>query len=241
VSGQNNRVSLVLPRELYNDLGGVVNGYGFAIATKTNGTLWSWGRAYDGETGQGDTTLRSSPTQVGSLTNWLSIAAGGYHSVVVKTDGTMWTWGENDLGQLGLGTSGAYTGFSSPKQVGALTTWKTPSAGEKQNQVIKIDGTLWAWGDNADGQLGNGAQFNVSSPAQTGSLNTWLKVGAGKDFSLATKTDGTLWAWGLGGNGALGDNSNVNKSSPIQVGALTTWENLPKMTFAISGLATTKG
>ena len=153
----------------------------------------------------------------------------------------MWTWGENDVGQLGLGTSGAVYTENSPVQVGALTTWKTPSAGKKQNQVIKIDGTLWHWGEGSNGQLGNGYTFNVSSPAQTGSLATWLKVGAAEDFSLSIKTDGTLWSWGLGGTGSLGDNSAVSKSSPIQVGALTTWENLPKMTLTVSGLATTKG
>jgi alpha-tubulin suppressor-like RCC1 family protein len=101
-------------------------GYGHNLAIKTDGTLWSWGRNTKGELGLGDTTNRSSPVQIGALTTWLSIAAGGYASMTIKTDGTLWSWGGNSYGQLGQGNT---TNRSSPVQIGALTNWQKVSAG----------------------------------------------------------------------------------------------------------------
>jgi alpha-tubulin suppressor-like RCC1 family protein len=99
---------------------------GGAIAIKTDGTMWSWGDNGYGRLGLGDTTNRSSPVQIGALTTWLSITAGGYHMAAIKTNGTLWTWGFNQSGGLGLGNT---TGVSSPVQIGALTNWLQISAG----------------------------------------------------------------------------------------------------------------
>ena len=98
----------------------------FTIATKTDGTLWSWGYNPYGQLGLGNVTYYSSPKQVGVLTNWSSIASGGFHSLATKTDGTLWSWGRNIWGQLGLGNT---TNYSSPKQVGALTAWVSIAGG----------------------------------------------------------------------------------------------------------------
>lgn len=92
--------------------------------------LWSWGRNYKGVLGLGDTTNRSSPVQVGSISDWLSLAAGKYHMTAIKTDNTLWSFGQNSSGQLGLGDS---TDRSSPTQIGALTSWLNVSSG---NQFI---------------------------------------------------------------------------------------------------------
>ena len=89
------------------------------VAVKTDGTLWAWGST-TGQLGDGTTTDRSSPVQVGTATNWASVAAGNDHTVAVKTDGTLWAWGDNDSGQLGDGTT---TNRSSPVQVGTATNW----------------------------------------------------------------------------------------------------------------------
>jgi alpha-tubulin suppressor-like RCC1 family protein len=95
------------------------------LALKTNSTLWSWGDNSSGQLGQGNTTNYSSPKQVGALTDWLLIAANGYFSgYALKTNGTLWSWGGNGSGQLGLGNR---TSYSSPKQVGSLTTWSNIS------------------------------------------------------------------------------------------------------------------
>jgi alpha-tubulin suppressor-like RCC1 family protein len=98
----------------------------YTLSVKTDGTLWGWGANSSGELGLGDTTVRSSPAQVGALTNWLSASAvSGGSMIAVKTNGTLWTSGNNNEGQLGLGNT---TGYSSPKQVGSLTTWKRISS-----------------------------------------------------------------------------------------------------------------
>jgi alpha-tubulin suppressor-like RCC1 family protein len=149
------------------------NYYGAAI--KTDGTLWTWGYNYYGTLGIGSTTNRSSPVQVGSLTNWsvIHIVTNGT-MLAVKTDGTLWGWGNSGNGQLGL--SAAPVSYSSPKQIGALTTWQNVSGGAANSSAIKTDGTVWTWGNNAQGQLGLGNTTSYSSPKQVGALTTWAAI-----------------------------------------------------------------
>ena len=140
----------------------------------------------------------------------------------------LYAWGNNDTGQLGLGN---ITNYSSPKQVGSLTTWvtlPTPSTGQRFAGAIKTDGTLWMWGQqNVRGQLGLGNTTNYSSPKQVGALTAWSKLTLGYQFTIALKTDGTLWSWGRGGTfGSLGLGNTTDYSSPKQVGALTNWLNI---------------
>ena len=153
--------------------------------------------------------------------------------MALKTDGTIWCWGEGGSGALGQGNT---TDYSSPVQVGALTTWATIGPGSETDQAnsewsmaVKTDGTLWTWGENSKGQLGNGNTTDISSPAQVGALTTWSKVSGGRKSSYAIKTDGTFWAWGDGE--ALGDGTTTGKSSPVQIGALTTWGKMPSQNF----------
>jgi alpha-tubulin suppressor-like RCC1 family protein len=183
--------------------------------------LWTWGFNNHGQLGLGNSgagTNRSSPNQVGSLADWLNGAGGNYHTVVTKIDGTMWSWGNNDVGQLGLGTSGGANYKSSPTQIGALTNWITIASDNKSNAAIKTNGTLWSWGANTAGQLGQNNQANLSSPAQVGALTNWLNVTNGYNFTTAVKTDGTLWAWGLNTYGQLGISNVSSYSSPKQIG-----------------------
>jgi alpha-tubulin suppressor-like RCC1 family protein len=102
------------------------------LAIKTDGTMWSWGRGFNGMLGLGNATSYSSPKQVGALTTWANISGGDYHSMASKTDGTLWSWGRNAYGQLGLANT---TYRSSPVQVGALTTWSSISAGTSQQSM----------------------------------------------------------------------------------------------------------
>lgn len=187
-----------------------------------SGTLWSWGYNYDGELGQGDIVNRSSPTQVGSLNTWAHVSASGPNfAVMIKSDGTLWTMGLNNYGQLGIGTSGI--NVSSPVQVGSLTNWKSVSCGYNSVMAIKTDGTLWGWGRNAHGQLGQGNITNYSSPVQVGVLTNWETVSTGSESVMAVKTDGTLWACGYDNYGQLGQGTKTSYSSPVQVGSLTNW------------------
>ena len=175
----------------YKKLGTCAN---FA-AIKTDGTLWTWGDNGQGQLGQGDTDDRSSPVQVGSLTNWSKVDVAGQGDMVIatKTDGTLWTWGDGGSapphqtgGQLGLGDTGIDR--SSPCQVGSLTNWSVPIAGTNTVGGLKTDGTLWVWGGNKYGTLGQGTaadDTNVSSPIQVGSSTDWVKA-SGQHFRWLT-------------------------------------------------------
>jgi len=197
------------------------------MATKTDGTLWLWGNNNAGQLGLNSQGInRSSPTQIGSATNWSLIDGGNATFVAIKTDGTLWIWGDNSQGQLGL--NDVNVSKSSPTQVGSGTDWSKINAGGNHILAIKTDGTLWAWGLNNAGQVGNNSVSNRSSPVQVGSSTTWSQIntGPGSTLSLSTKTDGTLWSWGSNFTGQLGHGDTVYRSSPTQVGVATTWSQI---------------
>ncbi len=203
------------------------------IASKTNGTLWSWGYNNRGQLGQnsqdhpgGDN--RSSPAQIGTNTDWdkpvMGNAIGRSACWARKTDGTLWSWGyNNNYGQLGLNTKNDQR--SSPAQV-VGTTWPTDPAqyasGNAQVFVIKDDGTLWGWGCNYASRLGMNTQTHYSSPMQLNTDTNWNTISA-YESAVATKTDGTLWSWSYNDYGQLGQNNKTNYSSPRQIGTDTTW------------------
>ena len=194
-----------------------------AAGIKTDGTLWLWGLNTNGRLGDNSITHRSSPVQTVSFgTNWNKVALGGNHSAAIKTDGTLWTWGLNTNGQLGDNT---ITHRSSPVQTVAFgTTWNAVSCGQNHTLATKTDGTLWLWGNNASGQLGDNTITHRSSPIQTVAFGTtWNAISGseGGTHSAATKSDGTLWTWGLGTSGQLGDGTTTSKSSPVQVASQT--------------------
>ena len=204
-------------------------GNGWAI--KTNGTLWSWGSSGRGALGLNEvgthpnyTGSRSSPTQIGTDTDWDRF--GGMASTAVfvfKTDGTTWSWGYDQYGKLGRNTD--MVALSSPTQLPG--SWSAFSKGSSHVIATKTDGTLWSWGYNQYGALGqNQAKAQVgslSSPTQIPGTN-WSQVAAGYLQNAATKTDGTLWTWGENEGGQLGINIQggapqyLNQmSSPCQV------------------------
>jgi alpha-tubulin suppressor-like RCC1 family protein len=192
-------------------------GTSFSASLKTDGTLWLWGYAGGGQLGTGNTTSVSSPVQtICGGTNWSSISCG-YYAGAVKTDGTLWLWGDNTYGGLGDNT---IANKSSPVQtICGGTTWVTFAQVSRARHAgaIKTDGTLWMWGRNNYGQLGDNTNADKSSPVQTVAGGTnWKYVACGSSSTAAIKTDGTLWLWGFNGFGGLGDNSVVPKSSPVQ-------------------------
>ena len=195
----------------------VSSGYNHSAAIKTDNSLWLWGEATLGKLGNNSTTNRSSPVQtISTGTNWRSVSCGfGDHTGAIKTDNTLWLWGRNTNGQLG---DNSITHRSSPVQtVSAGTNWKMIALGRQYSAAIKTDGTLWTWGENSYGQLGDNSTTNRSSPVQTVAGGTWIDVNCGRGHTIAIKTDGTLWAWGLNTNGQLGDNSITHRSSPVQI------------------------
>ena len=194
------------------------------MALKTDGTVWTWGCNGDGRLGDNSTTTRSSPvTTAGGGTTWCQISAGYRHSAAVKTDGTLWTWGRNTVGQLGDGTTVIK---SSPvTTAGDDATWRQVSGGRYHTAAVKTDGTLWTWGFNSTGQLGDNSTVARSSPVTTaGGGTTWCQVSGGRYHTAGVKTDGTLWTWGFNSTGQLGTGTTVNRSSPgTTAGGGTTW------------------
>jgi alpha-tubulin suppressor-like RCC1 family protein len=200
-----------------------------AMAIKTDNSLWLWGNNTNGELGTGDNVQRSSPVQtVSAGTNWKSVDAT-LHTVAIKNDGTLWAWGYNQAGQLGDNSA---LNRNSPVQTVAVgTNWSTLSTGRYHTAAIKTDGTLWMWGYNVLGQLGNnlsGGFASRSSPVQTVSAGTnWKQVGAGRYNTAAIKLDGSLWIWGGGAIGRNGTNNAASVSSPVQtVSAGTNWKRI---------------
>jgi alpha-tubulin suppressor-like RCC1 family protein len=140
----------------------------------------------------------------------------GMDGRLIRKDGVssqLWTWGLNTSGQIG---DGSLTNRSSPgTTAGGGTNWCRISTGNTHTAGVKTDGTLWTWGCNATGQLGDGTAISRISPGTIcGGGSTWCQIGAGTCHNVAVKTDGTLWTWGGNGYGQLGISSTVNRSSP---------------------------
>jgi alpha-tubulin suppressor-like RCC1 family protein len=141
----------------------------------------------------------------------------------------LFSWGNSQNGQLAQGN---LTYYSSPKQVGSLSNWKIIESGmPNAGYAIKLDGTLWSWGQNLRGQLGLGNQTYYSSPKQVGALTNWSSISGNNQFVLSIKTDGSLWAWGWNNQGQLGLGNTTNFSSPRQVGSLTNWSKIASHSY----------
>jgi alpha-tubulin suppressor-like RCC1 family protein len=213
----------------------VSGGQSHTAAVKTDGTLWTWGNNACGRLGDSTITCRSSPgTTAGGGTNWSSVSGGSSHTVGVKTDGTLWTWGWNCRGQLGDGT---ITARNSPRTTaGGGTNWSSVSGGYSHTAAIKTDGTLWTWGSNAYGRLGDGTTTYRSSPGTTaGGGTNWSSVSGGQSHTAAVKTDGTLWTWGNNACGRLGDSTITARSSPgTTAGGGTNWSSVSSSNFTVA-------
>ena len=224
-----------------------------SFAIKSDGTMWSWGNNFSGCLGLNDAgpVKISSPTQIPG-TNWRSVGSidlDAYYAT--KFDGTLWVWGSNEYGALGLNTDTVpHTGTggwcSSPTQLGTDTNWNilNHSAGKLGNtgMAIKNDGTMWAWGYGAFGELGQGNRTPRSSPVQVGTDNTWKSFTENFRSVTATKTDGTLWAWGQNELGILGLNQHdAHKSSPTQVGTDTDWDTIASGSYEANFALKTDG
>jgi alpha-tubulin suppressor-like RCC1 family protein len=208
-----------------------------SAAIKTDGSLWTWGQNGFGELGHGATGNKNTPTRVGTGTNWKQVSAGNACTIALKTDGSLWAWGANFSGQLGDGSAPGISGKNTPIQIGTDKNWKQISESHNASCLaIKTDGSLWAWGENGLGKLGDGTNVEKNSPVQVGTAKDWSQVTAGSFHSVGIKNDGSLWAWGYNLFGQLADGTTVDKNSPIRVGNETGWRQASLNLYATTAL-----
>ena len=190
----------------------VASGYNFNFAIKSDGTLWGFGLNQFGQLGDGTfNNTRPSPVQVPGLSGVVA-ATGSYGTAyAIESDGSLWAWGKNDAGQVGIGSQ-TLTGCScvpTPTRVPTISGVTAVAASGENVMALTSDGTVWAWGDNAEGEVGNGtcssATFdNVFSPFHLPSPTGITAIAATTGDSYALASDGTIWDWGGNGEGQLG-------------------------------------
>lgn len=202
----------------------ISTGNEFSAAIKSNGTLWMWGSNSFSQLGDGTTVYKTTPTQIGTAT-WSNVYCGHSYVIAIKSDGTLWSWGSNGSLQLGSGTP-LFQAYTTPHQISTTTGWSKIATGYRHVLALKTNGTLWYWGNNSNGQLGNNSTVQTPYITQLGTLTTWTDIAAGNDFSAALKSDGSMWTWGYNLYGQLGNGNNNASLVPIQVGAGSTWSNV---------------
>jgi alpha-tubulin suppressor-like RCC1 family protein len=180
-------------------------------AVKTDGTLLCWGDNSSGQLGTGDLVNQKSPAQIMSSISYVS--AGDSHTCAIKTDGAMFCLGNKRLGRLSIDTCFP----APPPPYPALVTGGVTQAygGMWHICIIKTDGSLWCWGKNDFGQLGDGTNSDKNTPVQI--LSGVSSISLGLYHTCAIKNDGSLWCWGKNDFGQLGDGTNSDKNTPVQI------------------------
>jgi len=213
----------------------VAAGEAHAVALKGDGTVWSWGRNGSGQMGDGTKKSTEIPLKVNGISEVTAIATRGDFVVALKRDGSVWAWGDNRNGQLGNGA--AKKDGAAPEQVHGITNVIAIAAGGNHVLALRVDGSVWSWGLNSSGQLGDGLNGNVSQSHSLPIPVLWLTdvsaISAGDKYSVAVRRDGTVWAWGDNSYGQLGNGTNADTYSPLQV------EVIHSAKYAVCDSATT--
>jgi alpha-tubulin suppressor-like RCC1 family protein len=181
----------------------------------------AWGDNSAGELGDGTLSASTTPKAVGCLKNAIAISAGGRHVLALLSNGTVRAWGDDDFGQLGDGKTSANNDAEIPVTVTGLTGVTQVSAGGEHSLALLSNGTVMAWGDNGDGQLGDGTSTSSDVPVKVTGLTGVTAVSAGDLFSVALLSNGTVMTWGYNGDGQLGNGTYTNSDVPVPVSGLT--------------------
>jgi alpha-tubulin suppressor-like RCC1 family protein len=167
------------------------------------------------------------PTQMGSLTDWVSVSAAGSstHTCGIRSSGELYCWGANSNGQLGDPNADPYAGSAAPVQVAPGQTWHKVAAIDQHTCAIRDDQSLWCWGSNGSGELGLGfvgdfeIGYNVTVPTQVGSATNWIDVGGGYSSTCALNANGDMYCWGMNSMGQLGVGTMDSFSAPLTAAA----------------------
>jgi alpha-tubulin suppressor-like RCC1 family protein len=195
-------------------------------------TVRSWGGNMNGQLGVNDTLERNSPVAVhgpgntGFLRGIVAVVIRENFSLALKSDGTVWAWGYNGDGESGNNTkidNWVPVQVHGPGNIGFLTGIIAISGGYNHVLALRNDSTVWAWGDNSTGELGDNTIIDDSTPVQVhgpgniGFLTGIVSIAAGQQFSLVTMKDGSVWSWGYNGVASLGDYTTIDRHTPVQV------------------------
>lgn len=195
--------------------------YSFAI--KNDGSLWTVLREEEyvdeDDFENYETIVSWVVARIGADADWATVSGGANSAVAIRTDGSLWTITHHRDYELDP-VSGdlEYRDWHTVERVGTDGDWVTAATSGDHWLAVKADGTLWTWGQNSSGELGDGTTDDKDEPVRLGSSNKWRAVVAGSRYSLALKADGTLWAWGDNLAGQLGDGSfGTERHEPVQV------------------------
>ncbi|HLP56389.1 MAG TPA: T9SS type A sorting domain-containing protein [Fluviicola sp.] len=188
---------------------GIAAGRHHSLAIGANGTVWVWGWNPYGQLGDNTTANSLTAIQVPGLTGVIAVGGGDGHSIALKNDGTVWAWGFNVLGQIGQGNWSF--NVATPTQVMGVSNILSISSGRFHNVALKSDGTVWTWGSNAYGEMGDGTTDDALSPIQLAGLSNVSEIAAGDEYTLVLKNDGTVWGLGLNGSGQIGNGTMWNQ------------------------------
>jgi len=221
--------SLAAREPLLSIVTAIAAGDSHTVALRSGGSVWAWGWNGYGQLGDGTTSDRATPIQVSGLPPIAVIGAGWHHNVAAASDGTIWTWGDNAKGQLGVSSSQLcsdtlrFTSCASvPRQMAGLPFGVVTALAAGADHTLALsEGTVWAWGNNLAGQLGNGKFLSSGIPQRVSGLSDVTAIAANYRYSLALKENGSIWAWGANYAGQLGNGTNQNSNVPVPVQGLS--------------------
>jgi alpha-tubulin suppressor-like RCC1 family protein len=223
-----------LPTEVRLDgIADIAPGGGQTLFLRTDGTVWGCGAGFFGMLGSDHLGLLPVPVKIDTPGDIVQLVSGGGHALVLLRDGSVWTWGRNDVGQLGDGDEAGsrpgsttkehagrtYPARTIPAQVHGLGRVRFIGAGGGHSLAVLEDGSLYGWGDNDRGQLGDGTTTHQYAPVRS-NLDGIREVTGAYHHTLALLEDGTVRAFGMNDRGQLGNGTTTHSTSPVQVSGL---------------------